>query len=70
MTLTRRTAAALAVAGVWTVFTWVVFVGNLDPAGRTRGFVVVHLALAAVNTGLGVWLAALGLRGLRRPPAG
>ena len=66
MTLSRRTAAALALAGAWTVFTWVTFVGNFDPAGRTRGFVVVHMSLAAVNTALGLWLAWLGVRALRR----
>ena len=65
MVLSRRTAAALALAGAWTVFTWVTFVGNFDPTGRTRGFVVVHMTLAAVNTALGLWLAWLGTRGLR-----
>ncbi len=70
--MSPRTAAALLLAGAWTVFTWVTFVRNFDPAGRTTGFVVVHMALAAVNTGLGLWLAWLGGRALRagrRAPA-
>lgn len=66
MVLSRRTAAALALAGAWTVFTWVTFVRNFDPDGRSTGFVAVHLALAAVNTALGLWLAWLGVRALRR----
>ncbi len=66
MTLSRRTAVALALAGAWTVFTWVTFVRNFDPTDRTTGFVVVHMTLAAVNTALGVWLASVGVRGLRR----
>lgn len=66
MVLSRPTAAALALAGAWTVFTWVTFVRNFDTTGRTTGFVTVHLALAAVNTALGLWLAWLGVRALRR----
>ena len=67
MTLSRRTAAGLLAAGVWTVVNWVTFARNLDTEGRSTGFVVVHAVLIVVNSALGVWLASLGLRALRRP---
>jgi hypothetical protein len=67
VTLSRRTAAGLLTAGVWTVVNWVTFARNLDTDGRSTGFVVVHTVLIVVNSALGVWLASLGLRALRRP---
>ena len=65
MTLTPRTAAGVLAAGLWTVVVWLVFVVNLDPAAHDTGFVVVHLALAAVNVLVGLWLAGVGVRAVR-----
>ena len=71
MTLSRRAAALLVLAGLWPLLIWPNFVRVVatdDRAfdGGPTAYLVVHVALAVVSMGIGVALVVLGVRAWRR----
>ena len=72
MTLTRRTAALLVLAGAWPLLIWPNFVRVVatdDRAfqdGSPTAYLLVHAGLAAVSMSLGLALVVLGVRAWRR----
>lgn len=71
MSLPRRTAAFLVVAGLWPLLVWPNFVRVVATDERAfddgpTAYLLVHVALAAVSMGLGLALVGLGIRAWRR----
>jgi multisubunit Na+/H+ antiporter MnhC subunit len=71
VTLSRRAAALLVLAGLWPLLIWPNFVRVVatdDRAfdGGPTAYLVVHVALAVVSMGIGVALVVLGVRAWRR----
>lgn len=72
VTLSRRAAALLVLAGAWPLLIWPNFVRVVatderafDDAGPTA-YLVVHVALALSSMTLGLALVVLGVRAWRR----
>lgn len=75
MTLSRRAAALLVLAGAWPLLVWPNFVRVVATDERAfddgpTAYLVVHVALAVVSMALGLALVVLGVRAWRhaRPP--
>jgi multisubunit Na+/H+ antiporter MnhC subunit len=71
VTLSRRAAALLVLAGLWPLLIWPNFVRVVatdDRAfdGGPTAYLLVHLALAVVSMAIGVALVVLGVRAWRR----
>jgi len=76
VTLSRRAAALLVLAGLWPLLVWPNFVRVVatddrafDDGGGPTAYLVVHAGLAAVSMAIGVALVVLGVRGWRRARA-
>lgn len=65
MTLSRRSAWFLVVFAVWNAFVWITFVKNVYPDHHFDSFFLVHLAIGAVTTAMGVLAGLIGVRALR-----
>ncbi len=77
VTLSRRTAALLVLAGLWPLLVWPNFVRVVATDDRAFGdddgptaYLVVHAGLAVVSMAIGVALVVLGVRGWRRARSG
>lgn len=71
VTLSRRAAALLVLAGLWPLLVWPNFVRVVatdDRAfdGGPTAYLLVHVALAVTSMGIGVALVVLGVRAWRR----
>lgn len=71
MTLTRRIAALLVLAGLWPMLIWPNFVRVVATDERAfdggpTAYLVVHVALAAVSMLIGLALVVLGVTAWRR----
>jgi hypothetical protein len=71
VTLTRRTAGFLVLAGLWPLLVWPNFVRVVYTDERAfddgpTAYLLVHAGLAVVSMALGLALVVLGARGLRR----
>ena len=76
VTISRRAAALLVLAGLWPLLVWPNFVRVVATDDRAFGddggptaYLVVHAGLAAVSMAIGVALVVLGVRGWRRARA-
>ena len=71
VTLTRRAAALLVLAGAWPLLIWPNFVRvvvtdeRAFDDGSPTAYLVVHAALAVVSMAIGLALVALGVRAWR-----
>jgi hypothetical protein len=66
VTLSRRAAWFLVGFAAWNAFVWVTFVKNVYPDHHFDGFFVVHLAIGALTTVMGLVAGWIGLRALRQ----
>jgi NADH:ubiquinone oxidoreductase subunit K len=71
VTISRRTAVLLVLAGTWPLLIWPNFVRVVATDERAfdggpTAYLLVHLALAAVSMGIGVALVVLGGKAWRR----
>jgi NADH:ubiquinone oxidoreductase subunit K len=71
VTISRRTAVLLVLAGAWPLLIWPNFVRVVATDERAfdggpTAYLLVHLALAAVSMGIGVALVVLGVKAWRR----
>ncbi|RJK95279.1 SCO4848 family membrane protein [Vallicoccus soli] len=74
MLLSRRSAWALVLAGVFQWLVWPGFLRNIWQDERSwdagpTSFFLVHLVLTAASLGVGLVVGAIGVRGLRGTPA-
>ena len=73
VTLSRRAAALLVLAGAWPLLIWPNFVrvvatdDRAFDGDRPTAYLLVHAGLAVVSMGLGLALVVLGVRAWRRP---
>ena len=73
MTLSRRAAALLVLAGAWPLLIWPNFVrvvatdDRAFDGGGPTAYLLVHVGLAVVSMAIGVALVVLGVRAWRRP---
>ena len=72
VTLSRRAAALLVLAGAWPLLIWPNFVRvvvtderALDGDGSPTAYLLVHAGLAVVSMAIGVALVVLGVRAWR-----
>ena len=73
VTLTRRAAALLVLAGVWPLlirpnFVRVVATDDRAFDGGPTAYLLVHVGLAVVSMGFGIALVVLGVLSWRRAP--
>ena len=73
VTISRRAAALLVLAGLWPLLVWPNFVRVVATDDRAFGddggptaYLVVHATLAAVSMAFGVVLVVFGVRAYRR----
>lgn len=73
VTLSRRAAALLVLAGAWPLLIWPNFVRVVvtderafDAGGAPTAYLLVHTGLAAGSMAIGVALVVLGVRAWRR----
>lgn len=71
VTLSRRAAALLVLAGLWPLLVWPNFVRVTATDERAfddgpTAFLLVHVGLAAVSMSIGLALVVLGVRAWRR----
>jgi hypothetical protein len=71
VTISRRAAFLLVLAGAWPLLIWPNFVRVVATDERAfdggpTAYLLVHLALAAVSMGIGVALVVLGVKAWRR----
>jgi hypothetical protein len=63
--LSRRSAWFLVGFAAWNAFVWITFVKNVYPDHHFDGFFLVHLAIGALTTAMGLLAGWIGIRALR-----